>query len=110
MTRYHRVSAEHFNTLKLKPDARDGSEDQTLLGKSEMCTSRHFFLVEGSLRRPPVLSCELGWSTNVGWCSLMEGDVVNNVMGSHIINRASLMSVKKEKKADLILTDATQLI
>ncbi len=42
MPRYHWVSAENSNALKLKPNAGDGSDDQTLLGESEMHVSRHF--------------------------------------------------------------------
>ena len=42
MPRYHWVSAENSNALKLKPNAGDGSDDQTLLGESEMHASRHF--------------------------------------------------------------------
>ncbi len=42
MPRYHRVSMENSNALKLKPNSGDGSDDQTLLGELEIHVSRHF--------------------------------------------------------------------
>ncbi len=42
MPSYHWVCAKNSNALKLKHNARDGSDDQKLLGESEMHASQHF--------------------------------------------------------------------